>query len=131
MKNSRIHKLFLFNSLFGITARATGESIGFSKEKSDWTMANAKKLIRMQGYIGRWVMKQEKSKLDDVLADLVVENCKAMINIVKTAQDKDWVLEQNASALGALYDKISNFSVQILEAAGSAERDSDSEEENR
>ena len=126
-KNTRIGKLCMIYRLCGYKEKDISELLGISPEKGHWTVQNHRHYSKKQGHLRAWVM---KNKLDDVLADLVVENCKAMISIVKTAQNEDWCKEQNASALGTLYDKISDFSVQVLEAAGAAERDRDSTEEH-
>lgn len=120
-----------FYKLAGYNSDAIAELLGCDKRKVFESLAWSKRDIIKKGLIGKWIMKQEKYSLDDVLAEMIIENCKAMNEIAKTAQSKDWCKDQNANALGILYDKISNFQVQLLQAAGQAERSNgDSEEED-
>jgi len=120
-----------FYKLAGLNTEEIASILGCDKRKVYESLAWSKRDIERKNLIGKWIMKQEKYDLDSVLAEMIVENCKAMNEIAKTAQSKEWCKEQNANALGILYDKISNFQVQLLQAAGQAERSNgDSEEED-
>jgi hypothetical protein len=119
-----------FYKLGGYSTEDVAKLLDCDKRKVYESLAWSKRDILKKNLIGKWIMKQEKYNLDDVLANMIVENCKAMNEIVKTAQNEEWCKEQNANSLGILYDKISNFSVQLLQAAGQAERSNSSEEED-
>ena len=60
--------------------------------------------------------------LDNVLAELVKDNTRALNSINKVVNDPSYVISQKAGDLGVLYEKIGNFTVRLLEAAAEAQR---------
>jgi hypothetical protein len=55
--------------------------------------------------------------LDDLLASVLEDNLKALQVIARTTQSERYVHGQSAAQIAALYEKIANFSVQLLSAA--------------
>jgi len=64
----------------------------------------------------------ENKKLDDVLADVILENGRALKQIARQALDPGYTLNQKAGDLGTLYEKIGQFTIRLLEAAAEAKR---------
>lgn len=62
----------------------------------------------------------ENKRLDDLLADLITENTRALRQIAKQALDPGYTLNQKAGDLGNLYEKIGQFTIRLLEAAAEA-----------
>jgi len=62
----------------------------------------------------------ENKRLDDLLADLITENTRALRQISKQALDPGYTLNQKAGDLGNLYEKIGQFTIRLLEAAAEA-----------
>ena len=75
-----------------------------------------------QGSIKKAEDWSENKKLDDILADLIVENSRAMRQIAKQALDPGYTLNQKAGDLGTLYEKIGQFTIRLLEAAAETKR---------
>jgi hypothetical protein len=55
--------------------------------------------------------------LDDLLASVLEDNLKALQVIARTTQSERYINGQSAAQIAALYEKIANFSVQLLSAA--------------
>ena len=55
--------------------------------------------------------------LDDLLASVLEDNLKALQVISRTTQSERYINGQSAAQIAALYEKIANFSIQLLSAA--------------
>jgi hypothetical protein len=61
--------------------------------------------------------KAPAASLDDLLASVLEDNLKALQVIARTTQSERYINGQSAAQIAALYEKIANFSVQLLSAA--------------
>jgi hypothetical protein len=79
-------------------------SVGNSQPISDASVTNKKP-------------KAPAVSLDDLLASVLEDNLKALQVIARTTQSERYINGQSAAQIAALYEKIANFSVQLLSAA--------------